>query len=87
MRTGRRRRRSTHAPATSPNDERRDEVDGRAGSRPRSRPAEDEDRRERQRDPGDERPKIEIVAAAQTRTKAWLRQSGEANGLRTDGGA
>ena len=30
-------------------------------------------------------PKIEIVAAAQTRTKAWLRQSGEANGLRTDG--
>jgi len=28
-------------------------------------------------------PKIEIVAAPQTRMKAWLRQSGEANGLRT----
>ena len=32
-------------------------------------------------------PKIEIVAAPQTRTKAWLRQSGEANGLRTEAGA
>ena len=30
-------------------------------------------------------PKIEIVAALQTRTKAWLRQRVEANGLRTDG--
>ena len=29
-------------------------------------------------------PKIEIVAALQTRTKAWLRQRVEANGLRTD---
>ena len=28
-------------------------------------------------------PKIETVAAVQTRTKAALRQSGEANGLRT----
>ena len=32
-------------------------------------------------------PKIEIVAALQTRTKAWLRQSVEANGLRTKRGA
>ncbi len=32
-------------------------------------------------------PKIEIVAALQTRTKAWLRQSVEANGLRTEAGA
>ena len=32
-------------------------------------------------------PKIEIVAALQTRTKAWLRQSVEANGLRTEGRA
>jgi hypothetical protein len=28
-------------------------------------------------------PKMEMVAAPQTRTKAWLRQSGDANGLRT----
>ena len=32
-------------------------------------------------------PKIEIVAAPHTRTKALLLQSGEANGLRTTAGA
>ena len=39
MRTGRRRSRSTQAPATSPNDERGAEVQRRAGSRPRARPS------------------------------------------------
>ena len=32
-------------------------------------------------------PKMEMVAAVQTRTNASLRQSGEAKGLRTDRGA
>ena len=56
MRTGRRRSRSTQAPATSPNDQRRRR--GRAPRRMRDldRPgAEHQDRDERQRDPGDER--------------------------------
>ena len=45
--------------------------------------AEDQDRDQRQRRSGVmSDPKIEIVAAVQTRTNAWLRQSGDANGLR-----
>jgi hypothetical protein len=32
-------------------------------------------------------PKIETLAAAQTRTKAWFCQSGDVNGLRTKGAA
>ena len=53
--TGRRRRRSTHAPATRPNDERRRSSSSAAQERDVDRPgAEHEDGHERQRDPGDE---------------------------------
>ena len=87
MRTGRRRRRSTQAPATSPKTSvamssmlRR--IATSIAPEPRTRIAA---RGSAIRVTSD--PKIEIVAAAQTRTKAWLRQSVEANGLRTEGGA
>ena len=88
IRTGRRRRRSTQAPATSPKTSVGDRARGCAGARPRPPP-----NRGRGWPPAAARcrvtsdPKIEIVAALQTRTKAWLRQRVEANGLRTDRGA
>ena len=56
-----------------PDDERRDQVEA-AQHRDLDRPgAERQDRHERQRDPGDEAPKTEIVAAVHTRTNAPLR--------------
>ena len=77
MRTGRRRRRSTHAPATSP------KTSVAPSSSPRSTATSTAPEPSTRiatsgsaiRVTSD--PKIEIVAAVQTRTKAWLRQSGE----------
>ncbi len=83
MSTGRRRSRSTQAPATSPktSDAPRSTPRMRATSsapEPRTRIA---TRGNAIRVMSD--PKIEIVAADQTRMKAWFCQSAEANGLRT----
>ena len=85
IRTGRRRRRSTQAPATRPN----------TSVAPRSRPrrtatssAPEPSTRIATRGSAIRvmsDPKIDTVAAAQTRTKDRLRQSGEANGLRMGG--
>ena len=87
MSTGRRRRRSTHAPATSPKTSvaissmlRR--IATSTAPEPRTRMAASGSAMRVTSDP-----KIEIVAALHTRTKAWLRQRVEANGLRTDRGA
>ena len=84
IRTGRRRRRSTQAPATRPKTSVAISSTARRSAtsiapEPRTRMAANGSASRVTSDP-----KIEIVAALQTRTKAWLRQSVEANGLRTD---
>ena len=83
MRTGRRRSRSTHAPATSPTKSVGDEVDAAQhatsiGPAPSVRIASSGSAIRVISDP-----KIDTRRRAQTRTNAWLRQSGEPNGLRT----
>ncbi len=87
IRTGRRRRRSTQAPATRPTIRVATEVHAPQHGHLDRAGTEDQDRASGSAIRVTSDPKIEIVAAVQRRMNAWLRQSGEANGLRTDGAA